>query len=170
VLRTIRQHCEQFGALETIVEGRALQDVLKVHCFGCGSLNERGLQIKSRWDGDELVCRWHPKPHHIGHPGVVYGGVIASVVDCHAVWTAMATACRDEGLPLEDASVPPFAFVTGKLSVSYLKPARIDRPLELHAKVSDKGERRVDVRCRVMQDGVECASAEVVTVRVPSLG
>lgn len=152
------------------MEGQALQDVLKVHCFGCGSLNEQGLQIKSHWDGDELVCRWSPKPHHIGHPGIVCGGLIASVVDCHAVWTAAATACRDEGLPFDDASPPPFAFVTGKLSVSYLKPARIDRPLELHAKVSGKGERRVNVGCRVMQDGVECASAEVVTVRVRSLG
>ena len=80
----------------------------------------------------------------------------------------MATACRDEGLPLDDASPPPFAFVTGKLSVSYLQPATIDRPLDLHAKVSDKGERRVHVTCRVMQDGVECANAEVVTVRVRS--
>jgi acyl-coenzyme A thioesterase PaaI-like protein len=169
VLRTIREHCRLFGALEASVEGRALQDALKVHCFGCGSLNEQGLQIKSHWDGDELVCRWQPKSHHIGHPGIVYGGVIASVVDCHAVWTAAATACRDEGLPLDDASPPPFAFVTGKLTVSYLKPARIDRPLELHAQVSDKDERRVNVKCRVLQDGVECASADVVTVRVPSL-
>jgi acyl-coenzyme A thioesterase PaaI-like protein len=151
------------------VEGRALQDVLKVQCFGCGALNEQGLQIKSHWDGDELVCRWSPKPHHIGHPGFVCGGVIASVVDCHAIWTAMATACRDEGPPLDDASPPPFAFVTGKLSVSYLKPAKIDRPLELRAKVSEQGDRSVRVGCRVMQDGVECASAEVVTVRVRSL-
>jgi len=58
--------------------GRALQDVLKVHCFGCGSLNEQGLQIKSHWQGDELVCHWQPLPHHIGHPGIVYGGTIAS--------------------------------------------------------------------------------------------
>jgi len=152
------------------MEGRALQDALKVHCFGCGSLNERGLQIKSHWEGDELVCRWSPRPHHVGHPGFVYGGVIASVVDCHAIWTAMATACRDEGLPLDDASPPPFAFVTGKLSVSYLKPARVDRPLELRAEVADKGERRVTVGCRVTQDGVDCASAEVLTVRVRALG
>lgn len=151
------------------MEGRALQDALKVRCFGCGSLNERGLQIKSHWDGDELVCRWSPEPHHIGHPGFVCGGVIAAVVDCHAIWTAMATACRNEGVPLDDASPPPFAFVTGKLSVSFLKPARIDRPLALHASVSDKAERRVNVGCRVMQDGVECASAEVVAVRVQSL-
>ncbi|HEU5295780.1 MAG TPA: PaaI family thioesterase [Burkholderiaceae bacterium] len=147
-----------------------MQDSLKVHCFGCGSLNERGLQIKSHWDGDELVCRWSPKPYHIGHPGVVYGGLIASVVDCHAIWTAMATACRDEGVPLDDANPPPFAFVTGKLSVSYLNPARVDRPLELRAKVSDRSERRIHVGCRVMQDGTECAGAEVVAVRVPSLG
>ena len=170
MLRLVREHCRLFDALETIVEERALQDVLKVHCFGCGSLNEQGLQIKSHWDGDALLCSWQPKSHHIGHPGIVYGGVIASVVDCHAIWTAMATACRDEGLPLDDARPPPFAFVTGQLSVSFLKPARIDRPLQLHAKVSNKDERRVQVGCRVTQDGVECASGEVVTVRVRALG
>src|SRR5262245_13179943 len=131
VARRVREHCLLLLKLESIVEGPALQDALKVHCFGCGALNERGLQIKSHWDGDELVCRWLPNPYHIGHPGIVYGGLIASVVDCHAIWTAMATACRDEGVPLDEASPPPFAFVTGKLSVSYLNPARIDRPLEL---------------------------------------
>jgi acyl-coenzyme A thioesterase PaaI-like protein len=151
------------------MEGSALQDALKGQCFGCGSLNERGLQIKSRWEGDELVCRWSPQPHHLGHPGIVCGGVIASVVDCHAIWTAFAAACREEGLPVDDASPPPFGFVTGKLSLSFLKPARIDRPLQLHAKVLDKSKRRVNVGCRVVQDGIECASAEVVTVRVSSL-
>jgi acyl-coenzyme A thioesterase PaaI-like protein len=151
------------------VEGRALQDALQVHCFGCGALNAHGLQIKSRWEGDELVCRWSPQAHHIGHPGVVCGGVIASVVDCHAIWTAMATACRDEGLPLDDDSPPPFAFVTGTLRVSYLKPARIDRPLALHATVSGQDARRITVACRVLQDGVESANAEVVTVRVRAL-
>jgi acyl-coenzyme A thioesterase PaaI-like protein len=158
-------HCRS----ELIVEGRALQDVLKVHCFGCGALNEQGLQIKSHWDGDELVCRWSPQPHHIGHPGIVCGGVIAAVIDCHAIWTAMATACRDAGLPLNDANAPAFACVTGTLNVSYSKPARIDRALELHAKVSDSGGRRLQVGCRVMQDGVECARADVVAVRVRAL-
>jgi acyl-coenzyme A thioesterase PaaI-like protein len=153
---------------EVIVEGRALQDALRVHCFGCGSLNEQGLQIKSHWVGAELVCRWSPRPHHIGYPGIVCGGVIAALVDCHCIWTALATACRDEGLPLADTSPPPFAFVTGQLQVSYWKPASIDRPLELQANVADKGERRVQVACRVMQDGIECAKADVVAVRVPS--
>ena len=69
------------------MEGRALQDVLKVHCFGCGSLNAQGLQIKSHVEGNEVVCRWQPPPDHIGHPGIVYGGTIASIIDCHAMWT-----------------------------------------------------------------------------------
>jgi len=142
--------------------GPALQDVLKVHCFGCGALNERGLQIKSHWQGDELVCRWQPPVHYIGHPGVVYGGAIASVVDCHAIWTAMATHCRDEGMALDAAP----AFVTGRLAVNYLRPAAIDRPLELRARVTDRGERRSTVACRVLQGEMECATAEVVAVRM----
>lgn len=149
--------------------GRPLQDLLKVHCFGCGALNEQGLQIKSRWAGDELVCRWRPEPFHIGYPGHVYGGTIASVVDCHAIWTALATLCRDTGHDLANGP-PPFAFVTGRLCVDYLKPMAIDREMELRARVVDAGERKSVVACRVFQHGVECASAEVVAVRVRSGG
>jgi acyl-coenzyme A thioesterase PaaI-like protein len=146
--------------------GPALQDVLKVQCFGCGALNERGLQIKSRWDGDELVCHWQAPPHYIGHPGVVYGGAIASVIDCHAIWTALATHCRDEGIALDATAPPPPAFVTGRLTVNYLRPAAIDRVLELRARVVDRGERRSNVACRVLQGDIECATAEVIAVRV----
>jgi acyl-coenzyme A thioesterase PaaI-like protein len=144
-------------------DGRALQDALKVHCFGCGSLNEQGLQIKSHWEGDELVCRWRPPAHHIGHPGIVYGGTIASIVDCHSIWTALATHCRDTGADIA-AGAPPF--VTARLSVSYRKPARIEQPLELRARVVDAGERRATVSCRVLQAGSECALGDVVTVRM----
>lgn len=144
-------------------DGRALQDVLKVECFGCGALNERGLQIKSRWEGDELVCRWRPPPHHVGHPGLVYGGTIASVVDCHAIWTALATHCRDTGTDLANVRAP---IVTGRLTVNFLQPARIDADLVLRARVIDAGGRRATVRCHVLQDGQECAVAEVITVRL----
>jgi hypothetical protein len=64
---------------------RPLQDVLKVNCFGCGALDAHGFRIKSSWDGDELPCKWRPEPYHIGYPGFVYGGTIASVVDCHSI-------------------------------------------------------------------------------------
>lgn len=62
-------------------DGRALQDRLQAHCFGCGTLNEQGLHIKSRWEGDEFVCIWQPRPEHIGLPGYVNGGTITSVVN-----------------------------------------------------------------------------------------
>jgi hypothetical protein len=60
---------------------RPLQDVFKVHCFGCGALNAHGLQIKSRWEGDDMLRNWKPEPYHIGHPGYVYGGTIARVLE-----------------------------------------------------------------------------------------
>ena len=148
-------------------EGAALQDVFRIHCFGCGALNAHGLQIKSRWQGDELVCRWRPQAFHIGHPGMVYGGTIASVIDCHAIWTAMAALCRDTAHDLASGP-PPFAFVTGRLAVSYLKPMAIDAEMELRARVIDQGERKSIVACQVLQNGVECVNAEVVTVRIKS--
>jgi acyl-coenzyme A thioesterase PaaI-like protein len=147
------------------MEGRALQDVIRGHCFGCGALNDVGLQIKSHWDNDELVCRFQPKPFHIGHPGIVYGGIIASVIDCHSIWTAMATAARNEGLDM-DAGPLPFGFVTAKLEVNYLRPAAIGQVLDLRARVVERSARRFNVQCQVLQDGQACATGAVVTVRV----
>ena len=149
-------------------DGRALQDRLKVHCFGCGALNAHGLHIKSRWTGDEFVCIWQPRPEHIGHPGVVYGGTIASVVDCHAIWAAMAMHCREAGHDL-NSGPPSFAVVTARLSVNYLKPADVALPLELRARIVEHGERKTLVSCSVRQGPVECATAEVVTVRVTGM-
>jgi acyl-CoA thioesterase FadM len=150
-------------------DGRALQDRLQVHCFGCGTLNAHGLHIKSRWEGDELVCVWRPRPEHIGFPGYVYGGTIASVVDCHAIWAALSTHCRDAGHDLSSAP-PPFAVVTGSLCVKYLEPALLDQALELRARIVEHRGRRSVVACSVRQGPVECATAEVVTVRVKGLG
>jgi acyl-coenzyme A thioesterase PaaI-like protein len=149
-------------------DGRALQDRLPAHCFGCGTLNAHGLQIKSRWEGDEIVCVWQPWPEHIGFPGFVYGGTIASVVDCHAIWAALSAHCRKAGHDL-DSGPPPFAVVTGGLRVNYLKPARIARPLELRARIVEQGERKSVVSCSVRQGPVECATAEVTTVRVTEM-
>jgi acyl-coenzyme A thioesterase PaaI-like protein len=150
-------------------DGRALQDRLPVHCFGCGTLNPNGLHIKSRWQGDEFVCVWQPPPEHIGYPGLVYGGTIASIVDCHAVWAALSMHCRDAGHDLS-AGPPPFAVVTGTLSVSYLAPARIAEPLTLSARIVAHAGRRTVVACSVRQGALECATGEVVAIRVAGLG
>ena len=93
------------------------------HCYGCGSLNSHGLQIKSYWDGDETVCHFQPLPYHTAIPGYVYGGLIASLIDCHGTGTA-AAGYRSEGRAM--GSEPLLRFVTASLHVDYLKPTPID--------------------------------------------
>ena len=94
------------------------------HCYGCGSLNENGLKIKSYWDdGDEAVCVYTPRDYHTAIPGFVYGGLIASLIDCHATGTASAAHYMAEGRPM--GSDPPVRFVTASLHVDYLLPTPI---------------------------------------------
>jgi len=96
------------------------------HCYGCGSHNEKGLQIKSFWDGEESVCVYTPRDYHTAIPGFVYGGLIASLIDCHSTGTASAAKYRAEGR--EMGSDPPIRFVTASLHVDYLLPTpRRDR-------------------------------------------
>ena len=83
------------------------------YCYGCGRLNEHGLHIKSYWDGDETVARYLPRPYHIAIPGYVYGGLIASLMDCHATGTAAAAAYRAAGR--EMGGEPALRFVTDYL-------------------------------------------------------
>lgn len=145
---------------------RAMQDVMPNQCFGCGAHNERGLRIKSFAVGDEAVCSWRPQPHHIGHPGILYGGMIASVVDCHCIWTAVAHAHRVNGV--EMGATPQFLYVTAALTVNYRKPVPIDSAIELRARVTEFGERKAIVRCTVTCRDVVCADAELVAVRMPA--
>lgn len=144
---------------------KALQDLAPVHCYGCGSLNAHGLQIKSFWAGEDVVCAWRPQPHHIGHPGILYGGIIASVVDCHCIWTASAYAHRAAGVEMMDAL--RFPYVTAGLTVNYRKPVPIGEAIDLRARIVDFGERKALVRCKVSCRGQLCAEAEVVAVRMP---
>ena len=64
------------------------------HCYGCGRLNQQGHQIKSYWDGDESICLFEPQPQYISIPGFVYGGMLASLIDCHGTGTAAAAGYR----------------------------------------------------------------------------
>lgn len=144
---------------------RALQDIVKVCCFGCGALNAHGLRIKSFWAGDDVVCAWRPQPHHIGHPGILYGGMIASVVDCHCIWTACAYAHRAAGVEMEGTL--RFPYVTAVLTVNFRKPVAIGNAIDLRARVTEFGERKAIVQCKVSSQGILCAKAEVVAVRMP---
>ena len=107
------------------------------HCYGCGRLNEGGYQIKSFWDGDESVCHFQPGPDQTSLPGYVYGGLLASLIDCHGTGTAAATAFRAEGRSMD--TPPPLRFLTASLHVDYLKPTPLGPLLEVQG-----GDRRMD--------------------------
>jgi acyl-coenzyme A thioesterase PaaI-like protein len=135
------------------------------HCYGCGRLNEYGLQIKSYWDGEETVCTFDPKPYHIAIPGYVYGGLIASIIDCHGTGTAAAAAYRAEGREMD--SEPPLRFLTGSLHVDYLRPTPLGVPLEVRAHVKEIKGRKVVVVATLTTKGEVCARGEVVAIQVP---
>lgn len=135
------------------------------HCYGCGRLNEHGLQIKSYWDGDESVCRFVPRAYHTAIPGFVYGGLIASLIDCHGTGTAAAAMYRAENRAMD--TEPPFRFVTGSLHVDYLRPTPIDATLEVRAKVKEIKGRKVTMTLTLSAKGELCARGEVVAVQMP---
>ena len=135
------------------------------HCYGCGRLNPHGLQIKSYWEGDEAVCRYRPKPYHTAIPGYVYGGLIASLIDCHSTGTASAAARKEA--PAGDAESQAVRFLTASLQVSYLKPTPIDETLEVRAHIKEIKGRKVVVVSRLLAAGEVCATGEVVAVQVP---
>jgi acyl-coenzyme A thioesterase PaaI-like protein len=134
------------------------------HCYGCGSLNEHGHQIKSRWDGDETVCVFQPKPYHTAIPGYVYGGLIASLIDCHGTGTSAAAAHRDRGG--KDGEELP-RFVTASLHVKYLKPTPLGPPLEIRGRIKEVKGRKVVEEATLSAEGVVCAKGEVVCVEMP---
>jgi acyl-coenzyme A thioesterase PaaI-like protein len=147
---------------------RAFQDHytdLLSHCYGCGRLNEHGHQIKSYWDGEESVCRFRPEPFHTAIPGYVYGGLIASLIDCHSTGTAAAAAYKAEGR--EMGTEPELRFVTGSLKVDYLRPTPIDATLEIRGKVEEVKKRKVVVSSKLIANGEVCARGWVVAVQAP---
>ena len=135
------------------------------HCYGCGRLNEYGHQIKSYWDGNDSVATFHPKPYHVAIPGYVYGGLIASLIDCHSTGTAAAAAYRAEGRAMD--TEPTLRFVTASLHVDYLKPTPLGVPLELRSQVKEIKGRKVVVATTLSAQGVICARGEVVAVQMP---
>lgn len=135
------------------------------YCYGCGRLNEHGLQIKSYWDGDETVCIFQPRSYHIAIPGYVYGGLIASLIDCHGTGTAAAAAYRAEGRGMD--SEPPLRFLTASLQVDYLKPTPLGPPLQARGKVVEVRGRKVVVDITLSVEGEITAQGRVVAVQVP---
>ena len=153
-------------------EGEAFQDRYPedvAHCYGCGRLNPDGHHIRTRWEGEETVTRFTPEPHHTAIPGYVYGGLIASLVDCHGTGTAAAVAARAEGpgAGARDRPAELPRFVTASLHVDYLRPTPLGPELEVRGRATEVTARKVVVEARVLANGQVTARGVVVAVRMP---
>ena len=147
---------------------KAIQDYYSeetAHCYGCGRLNDVGLHVKSYWNGSESTATFVPQPYHTAIPGYVYGGLIASLIDCHGTGTAAAAAYQAAGR--EPGSQPDFRFVTASLHVDYLKPTPLGIELQIRARVKEAKGRKVVVEEWLLANGVITVSGEVVAVQVP---
>ena len=144
----------------------AFQDLIPDNlCFGCGPQNSHGLRIKSFWNGDDVVCTCHPERYHMaGPPQYLNGGIIATLIDCHSICTAIVHLYKTEGRTI--GSEPNIWCATGKLEVRYLCPTPIDRPVNLRARIVDTSPRKVVLQCTLSSGGQPTAEAEVVAVRV----
>ena len=151
-------------SLETI----SLQDMASPEgvCFGCGTKNNNGLQIKSYWDVDDVhvIMRHTPDVSYVGWPSLVYGGLISCLVDCHSNWTAMAYHYRVEGR--KAGALPRIDCVTGSLGVKYIKPTPMGVPLLLKARVDGEVGRKTRVLCEVYANDTLTALGDSIFVRV----
>lgn len=151
---------------DTAIQDHYPRDV--AHCYGCGRLNPDGLHVRTLWDaagGGVGTARFTPRPEHVAMPGWVYGGLLASLMDCHGIGTAAAAAMeRDGGVPGQD---PSPRFVTASLHVDYLKPTPLGPELVLTARPRDVGPRKVHVDVEVEAGGVVTARGVVLAVRMP---
>lgn len=111
------------------------------------------------------MTRFKPEPFHTSVPGYAYGGLIASLIDCHSTGTAAAAMYRSEGREMD--TLPPFRFVTGSLHVDYLKPTPLTDMMEIRGRVKEIKGRKVIVETTVLVGGVATARGEVVAVQMP---
>lgn len=136
----------------------------KNQCWGCGN-NKHGLHIKSYWEGNESVCIWKPHKYHMAGPThILNGGIIATLIDCHSICTAVANEYKQEKRELNSS---PFIWcVTASLKVDYLLPTPIDEPVIVRARVKEKKGRKTIVNCSLFSNKIETVKAEVLSVRV----
>ena len=134
-------------------------------CFGCGPANAKGLRLKSQvpanWEKDgEVLCDWKPEPHHEAFPGMLNGGIIGALLDCHSNWTAAHHLMRQSG-----ASSPPYT-VTAEFHVKMRKPTPSTASVHLSARVVESAADRATVEATLSSGGVVTATCRGVFVAV----
>ncbi|MBM7655335.1 PaaI family thioesterase [Neobacillus cucumis] len=135
-------------------------------CYGCGRLNDAGHHFRTGWEGDKTVTFFTPKPEHTALPGFVYGGLIASLIDCHGTGSASLALLRKNGFEPGEGTEPP-RFVTASLNVDFLKPTPHGVPLKAVGKVEEIHPKKFKVTAEVYAEENLCARGEVVAVVMP---
>lgn len=129
-------------------------------CYGCGPRNPARLGVATFWDGEVGRATFTPRPEHTAVPGFVYGGLLASLVDCHGVATAAAALA-------EDPTRPP-RLVTASLRVDFLRPTPLGPPLELLARLVERRGRKAVVQVEISAQGEVTVRGEVVAAPIPA--
>jgi acyl-coenzyme A thioesterase PaaI-like protein len=129
-------------------------------CFGCGPANPKGLHVRSRLEGDEVVADWSAEPHHEAFPGVLNGGIIGALLDCHSNWAATVHLMQKAG-----AATPPCT-VTADYAIKLLRPTPSTLPIRLRARVTASGQDRATVEASLECEGRVCATCTGTFVAV----
>ena len=129
-------------------------------CFGCGPANEKGLHINSFAEGDEVVAEWRAEPHHQAFPGMLNGGIIGALLDCHSNWTATYFMMKRDGKEAPDCTV------TSDFHVKLLRPTPADELIKLKARVVESKEDRATVEAELIANGKVCATCRGTFVAV----
>ncbi|MCK5220389.1 MAG: PaaI family thioesterase [Candidatus Aminicenantes bacterium] len=147
---------------------KSIQDYYEerfAHCYGCGRLNKDGHQFKTFWEGDETITKFTPGPDLKSLPGFIYGGLIASMIDCHGTGSAALAYAKENNIELEEFNAP--RFVTGSLCVSYKKPTPMGPELVVKGKIKEVKGRKVVIDATLIVEGEICATGEVISLLVP---
>ncbi|AJI23783.1 PaaI family thioesterase [Priestia megaterium] len=136
-------------------------------CYGCGRLNQEGYHFRTGWLGEKTITLYTPKPEHTAIPGFVYGGLLASLIDCHGTGSASLALYRKNGYEIGDSAEPP-RFVTGSLHVDFKKPTPQGEVLKAIGTVEEIHPKKWRVKTEVYASDIIVATGEVVAVVMPS--
>ncbi|MFD1550837.1 PaaI family thioesterase [Putridiphycobacter roseus] len=148
---------------------KAIQDLYPdelAHCYGCGKMNPNGFHLKSYMVDNETIAHFTPEPKYTALPGSVYGGLLASILDCHGTGSAAAFVCENENIPLDGSINIPIRCVTASLKVDFKAPTQMGVALELKGKLRSIEGRKIWVDMTLSANGTICASGEILAIRL----
>lgn len=151
-------------------KSKAIQDLYPdelAHCYGCGKNNSFGYQLKTYLVGDETIAHFTSDEKSTALPGSVYGGLVASLFDCHGTGSAAAFACIAENIDLENnATIISVRCVTASLKVDFKAPIPMGKELELKGKLRSIEGRKIWVDMTLSADGIVCATGEILAIKL----